>query len=69
MNTIYRFKVNIRHKTEASRHLSWHMYDHSMFHVKQKLSLALNNIQKRNVLAQNYEIGEVTYEPEEQTVA
>lgn len=67
--TIYRFKVLIRHKTEHHRNLSWHMWDQSMFHVKQKLTQGLHNIGKRNVLAQNYEVGEVIYAPEEPNIA
>lgn len=64
MNDLYRFKVIIKHKMGLRPELSWHQWDRSFHHVTQKVETALNNIQKRNVLAQNYEIGEIKYEPE-----
>lgn len=69
MNTLYRFKVVVKHKMGLRPNLSWHMWDRSMYHAKLKVNTALSNIQKRNVLAQNYEIEGVHYEPEEKGIA
>lgn len=69
MYNLYRFKVEVKHKMGLRPSLSWYMWDKSFYHVKLKVNVALENIQKRNVLAQNYEVGGIQYEPEDKGIA
>ena len=69
MNNLYRFKVEVKDKMGLRPPLSWYMWDKSMYHAKLKVNTALANIQKRNVLAQNYEVGGIRYEPEDKGIA
>jgi hypothetical protein len=65
----HRFVVTLINKLDKSKTISHAYYAPNKFMAELKAQSAWDNIIKRNILAQNYKIKEVVYDPEEQTIA